>query len=449
MEKSIVPVRKRRTHNFGVQKKWGRVEWIIAACVLLIRILFYLAINKPQIEGDTKSYVELTWNTFLEGNRMPLYPLLIQMNRFLFHDGYLTGVVICQIIVSLIAVWYLYRAVRIATENQKIACAIAFLYGGNPLILRCDVQILTESLALSISVFLLYHTVCYIRLHFFRSGMAMVFCVLMAVLLKSAMFVYVIAYLVFMAIQFFYLKDMRKTIWKLSAVLLGITFFLLLYAGQVWRNAATFCIDNRGPFHMLVACLETDLYQNYPDQELVEKIEKIWVENDKSIRWAETLGPIVHLFGETIKERNAKMNEFNNYCIRSDPDVYIKFMLQRFVTTMGKEYKLSWSDVDEGSSALRKIYQIQLILFPPMKIGHAYLISGAVLLLLIIKRKRNKECLWYYLGTTGMILVILVSVTVGTYSSYMRCTSYVLPFAFFGLALLLRDFLVWTMNYGE
>lgn len=442
-EKAVAVREKRYTHNLSTQKKWGGAEWIIAGCVLLIRILFYLAINKPQIEADTKTYIELTWNTFLEGERMPLYPLLIQVNRLLLHDGYLMGVVGCQTIVSLIAVWYLYRAVRIATENRKIACVIAFFYGGNPLILQCDVQILTESLALSISVFLLYHTVCYIRSHSFRSGMAMVICILLAVLLKSAMFVYVIAYLIFMAIQFFCLKDMRKTIWKLSAALLGIVFLLLIHAGQVWINAGTFSIDKRGPTHILVACLETDLYQNYPDQELVEKIEKIWPENDTSVDVATTLNPIRHLFGETVKERIVRINEFNRYCIRSDPSVFIKYMLRRFAATMGLEYKLTVSDVDEGSPALRKIYQIQLILFPLLKIGHVYLICGAVLLLLIAKWKRDKECPWYYLGTAGMILVILVSVTVGTYSSYKRCSSYVLPFAFFGLALLLKDFLAW------
>lgn len=444
MEKSAVSVKKKKnSYIFGIQKNWGSAEWIVAGCVFLIRILFYLAINKPQIEADTKTYVELTWNTFLEGERMPLYPLFIQMNRLLFHDGYLMGVIGCQIFISLIAVWYLYRAVRMATENRKIACAIAFFYGGNPLILKYDVQILTESFALAISVFLLYYTVCYIRSHSFKSGMAMVFCVLLAVLLKSAMLVYVIAYLIFMTIQFFCLRDMRKTIWKLSAALLGVVFLLLIHAGQVWKNAGTFSIDKRGPLHMLVACLETDLYQNYPDQELVEKIEQIWIENDKSVQMATTLNPIRYLFGNSVKERIVRMDEFSKYCIRSDPGIFIKYMFQRFITTVGVEYKLSQSDVDEGSPALRKIYQIQKLLFPLMKIGHAYLICGAVLLLLMVKWKKDKECPWYYLGTAGMILVILVSVTVGTYSSYMRCTSYVLPFAFFGLALLLKDFLVW------
>ncbi len=448
MEKNILSVRKRRTHNFGIQKKWMRAECVIAACVLLNRLLFYMFVGIPKLDGDTQTYLGLTLGRFLRGERMPLYPLVIQLNRLLFHDGYLVGVVVFQIIISLIAVLYLYRAVRMATGNRGIACVTAFFYGGNQWIMYSDVTILTESFAVSVSVFLLYHTVCYIRSHSLRNGMAMVLCVLLAAFLKSAMFVYVIAYLIFMAIQFFCVKDRRKTILKLSAALLGIAFLLLIYAGQVWQNAGTFSVDKRGPRHMLIACLETGLYKNYPDRGLVEKIEKIYLEGGKTYGWDSTLKPIFMLFGDNVKDYNIGLRKFNNYCIRSNFGVYVRYLLRRFVKATWRIYE-QVDETEETSLIFQRVYRIQLLLFPPIKIGHVYVICGAILLLLIVKWRRNKECPWYYLGTAGMILVILVSVIVGTYCCYARCTSYVLPFAFFGLALLLRDFLVWATRCGR
>ncbi len=127
MEESVIPVKKGHTHNFGMQKKWGRAECVIAACVLLSRFLLYVSVGIPKWGGDTQTYLDLTLKGFLRGDRMPLYPLAIRLNRLLFHDGYLIGVVACQTIVSLIAVRYLYRAARMATENRGIACAAEHL----------------------------------------------------------------------------------------------------------------------------------------------------------------------------------------------------------------------------------------------------------------------------------------------------------------------------------
>lgn len=234
MLRSMKSVKEKKLSKSFTQKKgWGRLERFTVCCVLLIRFLFYLLGNKPQIEADTHTYVEFTWMGFLKGERMPLYPLFIQANRLLFQDSYLFGVVGCQIMISLISILFLYRAVRMATKNRGIACIIVLFYGGNPWIMNADLSILTESLAISISVFLLYHTVCYLQSPSLWRGMAMVFCVLSASLLKSALSVYVAAYLIFMGIQFFCEKDRRKITMQISGALFGIALLLLFYAGQV------------------------------------------------------------------------------------------------------------------------------------------------------------------------------------------------------------------------
>lgn len=439
---SIEAVKEKKSiRKFHTKQEWGRLEWLTACCVLLFRLLFYLLCNKPQIGGDTYTYVELTWKQFLSGERMPLYPLLIRVNHLFFQDGYLFGVVGCQVILSLISILFLYRALRMAIKNRGIACIVVFFYGGNPWIMNADLTILTESLAISISVFLLYHTVCYIQSPSLKRGMAMVFCVLLAAILKSALSVYVAAYLIFMGIQFFCEKDRRKITIKVSAALFGIALLLLCYAGQVWKNAGTFSLDKRGVRHMLITCLDTELYKNYPDQELVEKIDRIYLENNKSVDVKTTLIPIRQLFGENNREQNIRAREFCRYCIRTEPGVYVRYLIRRFVRATDLGYKLEQSELYKNSLLFRILYYILAIVFPIVKIGHLYLIGGATFLLLVIKWKKEKACPWYYLGTSGMIMVILVSVIVGTYCCYVRCSSYALPFAYSGLALLFQDLL--------
>lgn len=442
MPRSIIFVKeKKNSRKFHTKKEWGRLEWFTTCGILLIRFFFYLLGNKPQIGEDTHTYVELTWRGFLKGERMPLYSLLIWTNRLFFQDSYLLGVVGCQIILSLISILFLYRAVRMATKNRGIACIIALFYGGNPWIMNADLTILTESLAISISVFLLYHTVCYLQSPSLRRGMAMVVCVLSAAILKPALSVYVAAYLIFMGIQFFCEKDRRKITIKVSVALFGIALLLLCYAGQVWKNAGTFSLDKRGVRHMLITCLETELYKNYPDQELVEEIDRIYLENNKSVDVKTTINPIKRLFGENNREQNIRVREFCRYCIRTEPGVYVRYLIRHFVRATDLGYMLEQSELYENPLLFRILYYVLAIVFPIVKIGHLYLIGGATFLLLVIKWKKEKACPWYYLGTAGMILVILVSVIVGIDGGYVRCLSYVLPFAYSGLALLFQDLL--------
>lgn len=203
----------------------------------------------------------------------------------------------------------------------------------------------------------------------------MVVCVLSAAVLKPALSVYVAAYLIFMGIQFFCEKDGRKITIKVSAALFGIALLLLCHAGQVWKNAGTFSLDKRGVRHMLFTCLETELYKNYPDQELVEKIDRIYLENDKAVNWA-TADPIMQLFGAERREQNIGLREFSRYCIRTEPGVYVRYLLGRFVRATDSGYKLKQSELDESSFLFRILYYMLGIIFPIMKIGHVYLIGG-------------------------------------------------------------------------
>lgn len=405
--------------------------------ILLFRFVYYKNVIFAEMDGNSASYIEMDWADFQRGERMPLYPLIIRLNRLLLGEHYLTGVVWCQIIVSLIAVIFFYKAVKMATENRFVACIAMVFYGCYPGIMGFDTFILSESFALSLSVFLLYFAVCYIRDSTWKNGGRMLLLVFLAVCEKSALVIYVPAVFVLLILQNFLLREKRRIVWKLVIVNSLISVFLLIHAGQVYVHAGTFSIDKRGPRHMLAACLQSGIYKNYPDQDLVQKMEKIYTENNQEISW-DVLEPIMKMFGSGSKEYNPRLIKFNSYCIRSDPGRFVRYMFGRFIQNAQTTFAVH-SMANPKGIIEKVILLIQKSIFLLICIVHIYLIGLSSMLLLIRKWKKSGECPWYYLGTVGILSAIVISVFLGTYGNYFRTMVYVLPFAFFGLALIITD----------
>lgn len=432
--------------NYKRQKKVVYLpELISALLVLLFRFVNYKNLEFARIKPDSKSYIT-GWGGFREGNRMPLYPAIAHLNKLLFNDAYLTGMVWCQILVSLIAVVFFYKAVKIATRNRLITCIAAVFYGCYPGIMGFDTIILTESFALSISVFLLYFTVRYIQNSTWKNGKWMLLAVFLAVCVKSALFIYVLAVFVLLALQFFLQKEKRRTIYRLMGINLLITMFLLIHAGQVYVYSGTFSIDKRGPCHTLASCLQSGVYKNYPDQGLVGEIEKIYTKNDKEMGY-EVLKSVMKMFGSTSKEYNPRLEKFNFYCIKSDLGRYVRYMFSRFTDNVNLRLKMDEPITSDKNAIDKFMLQIQNLLIFVLCIGHIYLIDLAAFFLLVKKWLKSGECSWYYLGTVGILSAIVISVFLGTYGDYNRCMVYVLPFAFFGLALLLNDLIGAIQRY--
>lgn len=432
-------------------KNWGK-QWLPEAlsafAVLFFRFVYYKNAVIAELADDSASYINLNWEGFQRGERMPLYPLLIRFHRLLWKNHYLEGVVCCQILVSLIAVVFLYKAVKLAVRNLLIACIAAVFWGCYPGVMGYDTVILSESLALSLSVFLLYFTVRYIRHSTGKNGGRMLFAAFLAVCQKSALFIYVPATFVLLAMQFFLQKEKRKTVCRLAGINLLIAALLFLHACQVNAHASTFGIDKRGPRHMLAACLESGLYKNYPDQKLVREIETIYTENDQKINWT-VFEPIMQMFGGNSKEYNPGLRKFCLSCIRSDPGGYLRYLFSRFTDNIRVTFEIKHAKSDRGNAAEQFVLQMQNQIFFPVSIGQVYLIYFALLFLLIKKWLKSGQCPWYYLGAVGILSAIIISVFVGTYNVYERCMIYILPFTCFGMALLFRDLAGAVQKYGE
>ncbi len=399
---------------------------------------------------DSSSYINYSFTLQSLGVRAPLYPLILRICQIIFRESRYLFVAVCiQIILSAISVFLLYKAVCIATSNSLISGIIAILYGCNGCILSWNISILSESLAISVSVFFLYAIVKYVKFPSFRNGTIAILMSLIATGVKPTLAVYSGICLVLLPLQFGLRKDCRLIVKKLTLVLGAVILLYIGYSYNNWFHWGTFNLTNLGPRHSLVPCLVTGCYQNYPDRSLVQEIEQIYnnsIENGDTGRGWETTTPIMQLFGTTAREQNINVRHFTSYCINTDRIAYIQYLCSNIIYWWRQSYSPYYYNAhpfsDISDSGKNPVFKIILFLqrdLPAFRIASGFYMIAFSLLLTIYQWIVTKQCPWFYLGVWGAATVIEFSVFLGSYGSFTRLTVYILPFLYFGWALIIND----------
>lgn len=334
------------------------------------------------------------------------------------------------------AVYAVFKSTMIATKNLYISGVIMLLYGCSTGVIRHDMTILTESIAISISAFFLLSIVKYVDSCSCKDGMIAVLIAFLATCEKVTLAVYIGVILVLLILQFFIYPTKRKSVLKIGGAVGVASILCLAYAAICWMNYGTFSLTNLGPRHSLVPCIVTESYKNYPDEELVSEIEAI-IESRKAeggdIRDWDTTTPIMELFGDTERERNIRMAEFTSYCKRSDRKAYGWYLLN--MINRYKKDRYAQSEMECNSWISAKTWEItQKFGFLRIETGFWVILFSTVAAILLWIF--DKKCPWYFLGTAGTLLIIEVSVFTQSYSDFKRLTAYTQPFIYFGFAIL-------------
>ena len=138
-------------------EKYLNIRYIYILSIL--NCLFLTSIFKVDTPFDTHTYVD-AWSTLLEGHvdkwRTPVYPVFLGILRTICGDNFMYYVVVIQHIVFLVSIRYFNLLLRFATAKGKIAFFLTFFYALYPCVATYNCCIITETFAVSGSVFLLY-----------------------------------------------------------------------------------------------------------------------------------------------------------------------------------------------------------------------------------------------------------------------------------------------------
>lgn len=411
---------------FSKTKELGLFRIIVIGLIVLFRLSYYLNAEFGQIYWDTGAFVDYQ---ITAGLKTPGYPLLIDIFQLLLGERYAIGVIFVQIIVSCISVYYVYKCFCYVTKNERLSLFGTLLYGCSSGIYCWDMILLSESLSISLTVFFLYYALSWIQSFQKKDAILLFLTCFLSFLIKNALFVYGIACLILIGFIFLFKKEERKHL-PFPSMLFGILMlFFLGYATFTYVTTGVFHVSCLQARHDLAISLQSNLYKNYPDKELVAKIEKIYVGNNYSIEY-DTTDEVLALFGDTFIEQNKNALAFNKVCLSSDRITYLKNRIYTAYGVMNNTFNEGYGHYVDRSLVLKGICFLGSILFNFLKIGHIYvcLLLGAIVF--CKEWMQRKQIPLDMLGLVGGILTIVVSVFVGTYGEFSRTLIYVLPFVY-------------------
>lgn len=425
-------------------------NWLGIAIIAFFR-MFYLMNGRcvGARTGDSNSYLHADLHLSALGRRVPIYPLFLKVCRKMtVWDEYQAGSVAAaiQCVLSAVILYFFFQIIKMITKNELISWLATIFYGCNVAVLIWDCAVMTESISQDFVILFFYMILKYLDTKKTRYGALTVMMTVLAAMTKPTCAVLVGVCIVLLVLQYIYIKDMRKTVLKVSAVLAAAILFLLLYCANTYRNYGVFNLTNLGPRHNLVAVLDTGIYRNYPDKELVAQIDEV-LDNaraeGKNIRLYPTTNAVMSLFGEEGRQRNIDIQAFNKYCKKTDRKAVLKFKYENVKKYWDRAFEQTdWKlrdDVIEYSRIEYIIYYIQKYVFSSVHVRFGYIMMFVMLIIAIVKIVRKKEVAWYELGIAGSMLILIYAVVNNAYASFYRHMYFLLPFGYAGVSLILND----------
>lgn len=124
----------------------------------IISAIYVIVVVGPLTSGDSITYIK-AWDSISRGNidimRTPVYPAILALIRFIVGKAHMmVAIIILQHIIALIALKYFYKTILDITNSERISFWTTLALSCLPYFTAQNNYIMTESLAMSGSIFL-------------------------------------------------------------------------------------------------------------------------------------------------------------------------------------------------------------------------------------------------------------------------------------------------------
>lgn len=197
--------------------------------VSALEALLWIVFSGPHLFTDSETYFQ-GWNTLQNGHldilRTPVYPVILGICMRLFSHSYLYAVICLQHISFLISVLCFYDICAYLFKKPLILYGTTLIYGYFPFLVSWNNFILTESFAISFSVFLFYFAVRLFRSPTWKDLLGFLFCFIFLLLLRPA-FVYLLPLFTAAFAHLVCIKKFKPAFYGLTGTLLATTCLLV------------------------------------------------------------------------------------------------------------------------------------------------------------------------------------------------------------------------------
>lgn len=260
-----------------------RPEFIVISLIIILRVLYYICLDYT-LTPDSYEYIARDGFAWLHGAvdryRLPVYPMIIDVCKYVSESHYTLLLCLFQFIVSLFSVIVLYWTIRKITEKKWICLFVTFIYGTLLAVAGWDKTLLTESLSLSLTVFVLFGIVSFIKEHRYSHVIITTICLLIGCFLRAVFVIYLGLFFGFLILTVIFpsvgTKDPSRKRNVKCALITSIPIVLvLLYAFAFHNQFGGFTLSDSALGQQLYVVLQNDYYKESSDTELTEIADSI------------------------------------------------------------------------------------------------------------------------------------------------------------------------------
>lgn len=475
-----------------------KADAIVLGAVLLLKLLYFLFCNTVSVALDSGEFIGIDGFAWLTGNidryRLPVYPMVIELCERLFGGRSQMAVCMLQLVVSLASTVAMYSMMKKLSDRAYVYLPVFVLYGLSTVVMGWDKVILTESLSISLTVFVLWGLVSYIKEPKLRYIVFAVVCAGIGAFLRAVFAVYAGAILVFLLLRLIFPgkkeaqeKPAQRKLDAKGLIVAVIPVLMLLgYAGMFSARYGAFTLSDSGLGQRLYIVLEQGYYQDAGDGQIKADADHILSAVTAQEYESSVNSVFTKLYGNDLpeEEKNALMEQVR----ASVPqpilleEKYETVLDKLFKRLYGPENQVHYHEklyrarcyimesydrarierfVDEAMSANFTAYlkstpekymgvfsanyqggkngtlaslvrTIPVLLLPLPRLGmlQALLISVAELAVYFVLLLRKKQSQWLHLGFGALILATCLLALFGTNGEFARTAITVYPMLF-------------------
>lgn len=265
---------------YKVKQFLKKPECIVLSLLLVFRVIYFYSLDY-HFSPDSYDYIARDGFAWLQGTvdryRLPVYPMLIDICKYISDTYYALLICAVQLIASLISIIVLYFATKKISSKKWICIATTFLYATLNATAGWDKTLLTESLSLSLTVFIIFGIISYIEAPKYRYVIMTTICLLVGCFLRAVFVIYAGLFFGFMVIVSIWPDKSLKAVNRLTQRLTNIkcasvaaipVVLVLIYAFIFNYQYGGFTISDSGLGQQLYIVLENDYYEYSSDSEI-------------------------------------------------------------------------------------------------------------------------------------------------------------------------------------
>jgi len=403
---------------------------MIFLLIFIVKLIFFLNCNIFKTP-DSVEYIGMDgFDLFrfqLNEYRVPVYPLIIEICERLLGQMGLLMVCMIQLVTSFISAIYLFKTFNLFSKKKYVSLVVTMAYACSMVIMGWDKTILTESFSLSLTVFLIYNLVNYLKYKKIKSVIYLAMITIIGTFMRPTYLLYVCIILGFFIARSLFLKKERVIAIKSSLVSSIPIMIILVYSFLFYQQFEQFSLSNSLLGQQVDVMAQTCLYQYGNDAQIVKTIDEITKMDDFISKPFLARSEVMNSYGKV------RISEFVNQIKKDNLIAYSK----ELVKMIGEEANVDFESyyLTKHRSIAYLFYAYSTFMRYTLTFFQGMVIAAICFLIFINRMMKRKIFDWVYFGLFGFITLTYVTSILGTNAEYQRTAITSLPFIILALYL--------------